>query len=78
MMGVYSNIIIPAEEGERSMVCPCKDCTKRWVTETTCCHSSCTEYKEWAEHNKRQSELLAKRKACTESIGKVLYGHRRR
>ena len=60
------------------MICPCKGCTKRWVNDTTRCHSSCEEYKEWSELNNQQNELLAKRKARTESIGIVLYGHRRK
>lgn len=60
------------------MKCPCKGCTRRWVSETSRCHSSCKEYKEWAEFTKQQKELLAERKAGFESIGKVLYGHRRK
>lgn len=60
------------------MTCPCKDCTKRWISGTSRCHSSCKEYKDWSNFNKQQNELLAKHKANKQSIGDVLYGHRNR
>ena len=60
------------------MTCPCKGCTKRWISETSRCHSSCKEYKEWSDFNKQQKDLLAKRKANFDSVGDVLFGHRRK
>ena len=60
------------------MTCACKGCTKRWISETSRCHSSCKEYKDCSYFNKQQKELLAKRKASFDSVGKVLFGNRRK
>ena len=32
------------------MIAPCKDCTDRFVTETSRCHDTCTKYKEFLEY----------------------------
>lgn len=60
------------------MTCPCKDCTKRWVSGTSRCHSSCKEYLDWSKVTQQHKELLAKRKADFDSTGDVLFGHRRK
>lgn len=59
-------------------ICPCKDCTKRWVSSTSRCHASCKEYKEWSEFCKEQNSLIARQQMRTDSIGRVLYSHRRK
>lgn len=60
------------------MNCPCKGCTKRWVSETSRCHQTCTEYKEWAGYMKKRNLELSKQKDRTDSISSVLFGHRRK
>lgn len=59
------------------MNCPCKGCTKRWVSETSRCHASCTEYKEWAEFTKEKNADIAKRRAAIDSVSGVLIKYRR-
>lgn len=60
------------------MTCPCKGCTKRWVSGTSRCHSSCKEYKDWSDFNKQQKELLSNHKESLDSVESVLFGHRRK
>lgn len=60
------------------MTCPCKGCTKRWVSETSRCHSSCVEYKDWYKLNRHKKETFAKSKAGFDSAGNVLFDHRRK
>lgn len=60
------------------MTCPCKDCTKRWVSSTSRCHATCQEYKDWCELNRAQSEDIRKKKARFESAGVVLFSHKRK
>lgn len=57
------------------MNCPCKGCTKRWVSETSRCHSSCNEYKEWFRINRQQKRAYAKNKDGFIAAGNVLFAH---
>lgn len=59
------------------MNCPCKDCTDRWVSESSNCHVSCKRYIEWAayikEYNRKESEQRRNAKAFDE-----IYIHRKK
>lgn len=60
------------------MKCPCRGCTERWVSKTSRCHASCKKYKDWVEYVREQNGIIVKQQSKAESIGKVLYGHRRK
>lgn len=60
------------------MICPCKGCTKRWVSDTSRCHASCTEYKQWHKFVRDLNTKAAKTKAEEDFVSSVLFGHRRK
>lgn len=55
------------------MICPCKDCTTRWVSNTTRCHSSCKRYQDWHDEVVAKNEYIRQKKKENQAIGKIIY-----
>lgn len=58
------------------MVCPCKGCPDRWVTDVDRCHSTCSKYAEWRACADELNRHRATRKACEYEIGDILFGRK--
>ena len=60
------------------MNCPCNNCTKRWVSETSRCHVSCIEYKEWSSAKQAKNEARSKYNETRNQVGNVLFRHKKK
>ena len=60
------------------MVCPCKNCKDRWVTDTSRCHSTCPKYAEWKAYVDTLNHRSTAVKARNNRVGTVLYGRKNR
>lgn len=51
---------------------PCYGCPRRWATTKDNCHSSCKEYKDWAQAKAEEAAMIRKKKAEEAEVVGVL------